>query len=147
TVMPWMKENNLNASMQYYLQPLPEIHLNNDFSYDISPAGNKAYVYIYGFVALFILLIACINYMNLSTARSSKRAKEVGLRKVIGAHRSQLIWQFVGESVFITLLAILVALALVELLLPYFNALTEKNFSLADFGNGPFMLVLLLIVV
>src|SRR5690606_27150613 len=87
------------------------------------------------------------NYMNLSTARSSKRAKEVGLRKVIGAHRSQLIWQFVGESVFITLLAILVALALVELLLPYFNALTEKNFSLADFGNGPFMLVLLLIVV
>ncbi|MFC5271877.1 ABC transporter permease [Adhaeribacter terreus] len=146
TVVPWMRENKLNASMQYHMQPLPDIHLNNEFSYDISPAGNKAYVYIFGFVALFILLIACINYMNLSTARSAKRSKEVGLRKVIGAHRSQLIRQFVGESVFITILAILVALALVELLLPFFNALTEKNFSLANFFNGPFLLVMALIV-
>ncbi|HSI89645.1 MAG TPA: FtsX-like permease family protein, partial [Adhaeribacter sp.] len=146
TIVPWIKENKMNASIRYYAQPLADIHLSSEFTYDLSPAGNKAYVYIFGFVAFFILLIACINYMNLATARSAKRAKEVGLRKVIGAHRSQLVKQFVGESVFITLLAILVALALVEVLLPYFNSLTEKQFSLRYFTNGPFLLVLLLIV-
>ncbi|KAA9340555.1 ABC transporter permease [Adhaeribacter soli] len=147
TVVPWMKENRLTASMKYHLQALPDIHLDNSFTYDLSPAGNKSYVYIFGIVALFILLIACINYMNLATARSAKRAKEVGLRKVIGAHRSQLIKQFVGESVMLTALAILVALALVELLLPYFNSLTEKNFTLSYFSNASFLVVLLLIIV
>ncbi len=146
TVVPWMQENKLAASLKYGLQPLPEIHLDNTFTYDISPAGNKAYVYIFGFVAFLILLIACINYMNLSTARSAKRAKEVGLRKVIGAHRSQLVKQFIGESVLLTFLAILVALALVELLLPYFNSLTEKNFTFSYFGNGSFLLILVLII-
>src|SRR5688572_5044871 len=146
TIVPWMKENKLEASLNYSLQPLPDIHLDNTFTYDISPAGNRSYVFIFGFVAFFILLIACINYMNLSTARSAKRAKEVGLRKVIGAHRSQLIKQFIGESVLLTFLAIMVALALVELFLPYFNSLTEKNFSLSYFGNGSFLVILVFIV-
>lgn len=146
TIVPWMKENKLAASLQYHLQPLPDIHLDNTFSYDISPAGNRSYVFIFGFVAFFILLIACINYMNLSTARSAKRAKEVGLRKVIGAHRSQLVKQFIGESVLLTFLAILVALALVEIFLPYFNSLTEKNFSLSYFGNGSFLVILVFII-
>ena len=145
TVQPWMKENNLEASLKYNLQPLPDIHLDDTFTYDISPAGNRSYVFIFGFVAFFILLIACINYMNLSTARSAKRAKEVGLRKVIGAHRSQLIKQFIGESVLLTFLAIMVALALVELFLPYFNSLTEKNFSLSYFGNGRILIVMVFI--
>jgi putative ABC transport system permease protein len=147
TIVPWMKDNKLNASVRYYLQPLRDIHLDNSYSYDLSPAGNKAYVYIFGFVALFILLIACINYMNLSTARSAKRAKEVGLRKVIGAHRSQLVRQFVGESILLTVLAILVALALVELMLPYFNTLTEKNFTISFFGSPAFFGALLLIII
>lgn len=146
TIVPWMQENKLAASLTYNLQALPEIHLDNSFSYDISPAGNRSYVFIFGFVAFFILLIACINYMNLSTARSAKRAKEVGLRKVIGAHRSQLIKQFIGESVLLTFLAILVALALVEIFLPYFNSLTEKNFSLSYFGNGSFLVILFFII-
>jgi putative ABC transport system permease protein len=143
---PWIKENKLSASVKYHLIPLEEIHFNTDFTYDISPSGNKAYVYVFGFVAVFILLIACINYMNLATARSAKRAKEVGLRKVVGANRLQLIRQFIGESVFITFLAILVALALVELLLPYFNSLTEKEFSLTYFSNPAILLALLVIV-
>jgi putative ABC transport system permease protein len=145
-IAPWIKENKITASVKYHLIPLRDIHFNTDFTYDISPAGNLKYVYIFGFVAVFILLIACINYMNLATARSAKRAKEVGLRKVIGAHRSQLVKQFVGESVFITFLSILVALALVELLLPYFNSLTEKEFSLAYFSNPAILLALVVIV-
>ena len=146
-VAPWSEENKVSARLRFSLQPIADIHLNPDRTYDISPAGNKSYVYIFGLVAVFILLIACINYMNLATARSAKRAREVGLRKVVGAHRSQLIWQFVGESILITLLAILLAVASVEVMLPFFNALTGKNFTHAAFTNIGFITTLALIVV
>lgn len=135
-VTPWIKENKLNAAMSFVLQPLPSIHFDTVFSSDLAPAGNINYIYIFAAVAVFLLLIASINYMNLATARSSKRAKEVGLRKVVGAYRSQIIWQFIGESLFITLLAVVLALALVQILIPSFNALTDKNFD-ANFFLQP----------
>jgi putative ABC transport system permease protein len=146
TVNPWLKENELTASVNFSLQPIREIHLSPEWQGGLTPAGNKAYVYIFSFVAIFILLIACINYMNLATARSANRAREVGLRKVVGAHRSQLIRQFIGESVLVTLFALVLALALVEILLPHFNQLTDKNFRFTYFADSNFLLALLAIV-
>jgi len=145
-VTPWIKENELNASMRFVVQPLRSIHFDTVFGADLSPAGNIAYVYIFGAVALFLLLIACINYMNLATARSAQRAKEVGMRKVVGAYRSQIIRQFLGESVLLTLIAVLLALALVQLLIPTFNTLTGKNFTSNFFLQWEFMFLLLAVV-
>lgn len=146
-VAPWSEEYKVSARLKFFLQPIAAIHLTSDRTYDISPAGDKSYVYIFSLVAVFILLIACINYMNLATARSTKRAREVGLRKVVGAHRSQLIWQFIGESVLITLLSIILAVASVEIMLPFFNELTDKNFTHAAFTDAGFIGTLALIVV
>ena len=145
-VNPWIKENNLNAQMAFFVQPLETIHFDTRFGHDLTPPGNISYVYIFSAVALFLLLIACINYMNLSTARSAKRAKEVGMRKVVGADRSQIIRQFLGESVLLTLIAVLVALALVQVFIPTFNTLTEKQFTSDFFMQWQFLLVLLIIV-
>ncbi|MDX5397745.1 MAG: FtsX-like permease family protein, partial [Hymenobacteraceae bacterium] len=146
-IKTWVAENAPGQDIRFSLQPLESIHFDTDFGYDISPAGNKQYVYIFSFVAVFVLLIACINYMNLSTARSSKRAKEVGMRKVIGAYRSQIIRQFIGESVFMTLIAVVLALALVELSLPFFNELTGKSFNSKYLLQPEFLLALLAILV
>src|SRR5260221_14498366 len=92
--------------------------------------GRIEYVRLFSMVAIFILLIACINFMNLATARSAKRAKEVGVRKVVGAGRSVLIGQFVGEAMLLTLFSIIIAVVLVVVLLPVFNSLTGKQLSL-----------------
>ncbi|WP_347158544.1 ABC transporter permease [Pontibacter chitinilyticus] len=146
-VNPWIKENDLTGTMRYVVQPLKSIHFATDYAADLSPAGNISYVYIFAAVAVFLLLIACINYMNLATARSAKRAKEVGLRKVVGAYRSQIIRQFLGESLFITLIAVVLALALVQIMLPTFNALTDKSFGSAFFLQWEFMGIILAIVV
>ncbi|WP_266204652.1 ABC transporter permease [Pontibacter kalidii] len=145
-VNPWIKENQLNAHMNFFVQPLQDIHFDNRFKHDLNPHGNLSYVYIFSAVAVFLLLIASINYMNLATARSAKRAKEVGLRKVVGADRSQIIRQFLGESVLLTLIAVLLALALVQIFIPSFNNLTEKNFSSDFFLQWEFGLVLVTIV-
>jgi len=117
------------------LQPLIGIHLHSDLENEIAPTGNIAYVYIFSAIAAFILLIACINFMNLATARAASRAKEVGLRKVIGAQRSQLVKQFLGESLFYTALALLLAIALVEFFLPIFNELTGKQITSRYLNN------------
>ena len=90
-----------------YLQRLTDIHLYSDLNFDLSPGGDISYVYIFGAIALFMLLIACINFMNLSTAGASRRAKEVGIRKVIGSGKKQLIGQFLAESVVLTFLSLL----------------------------------------
>jgi putative ABC transport system permease protein len=112
-----------------YLQKLTDIHLKSNLEGEIGPTGDESYVYIFSAVAVFILLIACINFMNLSTARSENRAKEVGIRKVVGARRLQLIRQFLGESTIFTLFASVIAGIAVLFLLTPFNTIAEKNIS------------------
>jgi len=113
-----------------YLQPLKDIHLRSHFKFDMEGHGDIHYVYIFSLTALFILLIACINFMNLATARSAGRAKEVGIRKVIGARRSQVIKQFFSETLVLTLVAFLVSMGIVIVLLPAFSTLSGKELSL-----------------
>jgi putative ABC transport system permease protein len=110
----------------YHLQPLTRIHLYSQQDYGINRYGDIGQVYLLSAIAAFILLIACINFMNLSTARSASRAKEVGIRKVVGAYRRQLIRQFLGESVLLAFLAMLMAMGLAELTLPAFNTLIGR---------------------
>ncbi|MBN2018406.1 MAG: ABC transporter permease [Candidatus Cloacimonetes bacterium] len=117
------------------LQPLKDIHLHSHFTFDDDNSGDTAFIYIYSAVALFILLIACINFMNLSTARSASRAREVGMRKVIGAERSRLIRQFLGESIFMSLLGLIIALVLIEFLLPVFNTLINVKLTYSIVKN------------
>ena len=89
----------------YWLQPLLDIHLNANIRDNLQPTrGNIIYIYVFSSIALFILLIACINFMNLSTARFANRSKEVGVQKVLGSRKSQLVWQFIGESILLVLL-------------------------------------------
>jgi putative ABC transport system permease protein len=120
--------DQINAGFRLHTTPLAETHYLRGFDSD-QPTGNMAYVYIFSAVALFILIIAAINYMNMATARSSRRAREVGLRKVTGAYRSQLIWQFISESLFMAIAALIIAVAVVVILLPDFNGLAEKSFT------------------
>ncbi|PSL23381.1 ABC transporter permease [Chitinophaga ginsengisoli] len=115
----------------FFAQPLLDIHLHSHYMLDVPGQGNIDYVMISSLVAIFILLIACINFMNLSTALSSQRAKEVGLRKTIGAERFQLILQFMGESLLITSVSLLIAIVFAALLLPLFNDLTSKRISIS----------------
>jgi putative ABC transport system permease protein len=117
---------------QLFIQPVTDIYLHSDLDNEIAPNGNITYLYILGSIALFVLLIACINFMNLSTARSLKRAKEVGVRKVLGAEKKSLIYQFLGESTLMSCLALLLALLIAYLILPLFNNLTQKNITLFD---------------
>ena len=118
----------------YSLQPLKDIHLNSDLQFEINPGGSKASVIIFSIIAVFLILIASINFMNLSTASASKRATEVGIRKVAGAERIRLRWQFITESFLTTLLAIVLAVVLVELFLPAFNNLAGKDLRLGSLG-------------
>lgn len=119
----------------YFLQPLTGIHLYSHLEGELEPNGNAAYVYGFAIIAFAILLIACINFMNLATARSTKRAREVGIRKTLGSGRAQLIRQFLGETIFMSFISILIALAAVKLLLPYFNNFAGKQLALSVFGN------------
>lgn len=115
-----------------YLQPLTDIHLHSNLMpmTELEPPGDLRYVYIFAAVAVFMLLIACINFMNLSTASASKRAREVGIRKVLGSAKTDLVRQFLLESILLTAFALLLGLVLVYLTLPVFNHLTGKNLSL-----------------
>ena len=120
----------LGISKQLFIQPLKNIYLHSDLDNEIAPNGNITNLYILGSIALFVLLIACVNFMNLSTARSGKRAKEVGIRKVMGAEKKFLVYQFLGESVMMSFFALLLALLVAYALLPFFNNLTQKNLTL-----------------
>ncbi len=126
----------------HYLQPLTSIHLHSDLDYEIQKNNKIATVYIFGIVGILILFIACINFMNLATARSAKRAREVGMRKVLGAERAQLIKQFIGESILISLIAVFISIFLIELLLPLFNSFSEKSLTFGFIAN-PFLLLIL----
>ncbi len=113
------------------LQKLTDIHLYSHTDFEAEPNGDINRVYIFSAIALFILLIACINYMNLSTARSALRAKEIGIRKVVGARKKELIIQFLGESVLLTWSAIIIAFVLLYLLLPWLNKISSQNLSVS----------------
>lgn len=126
-----------------FIQPLEDIYLHSDFGFEIAPNGNIKYLYIFTSIAAFLLLIACINFMNLSTARSEKRAKEVGLKKVIGAGRGSLITQFLSESIIMSALGLVFALLLIQLFIPIFNQITDKKLSLLQFPNVFFWLIAL----
>jgi putative ABC transport system permease protein len=113
----------------YHATPLTDIHLHSNKSYEIEANGDITYVYIFSVIAIFILLIACVNFMNLSTARSANRAKEVGIRKVAGSLRTHLITQFLTESVLLSFFSLLLAILIAALLLPLFNQLAVKDMS------------------
>jgi putative ABC transport system permease protein len=117
-----------------FLVPLKKIHLDEEVKSNVTPGGSILYLYILASIALFTLLIACINFMNLATAQSSKRSAEVGIRKVLGAEKKFLVFQFLGESVLMSLLALMLAFVFTELLLPVFNYVADKNLSLT-FSN------------
>jgi putative ABC transport system permease protein len=135
--------NSIGGSARYDLQPLASIYLHSKLENELERTGDIAYVWLFSGIGLFILLLACLNFMNLSTARSANRAKEVGLRKVVGAQRTQLIKQFIGESMIMTFLAILLSLLLVFFTLPLFNAISGKSLSMGYLSNPMLLLGLL----
>jgi len=114
----WAQMLKDGSAYQFHLQPLTDIHLRSHLDGEIEENGNSTYVYIFTVIAFFILVLAAINYMNLATARSAKRAKEVGVRKTLGSSRSNLIGQFLSESTIFTLIAAIIAVLLVQLGLP-----------------------------
>jgi len=120
----------LNIKIEYVLEPITDIHLNSTNAGEPEPTGSMAYVIIFGIVALFLILIAAMNYMNLATARSTKRAREVGLRKVVGSQREGLIFQFLTESTLLTVLSLVMSILLVLVMFPHFNQLAGKSFDL-----------------
>ena len=120
---------------EFLLQPLLDIHLNSHLDYEIEPNSDIKYVYIFSIIAGFILLIACINFMNLTTARSSTRSKEVGIRKVLGSNKARLVKQFLTESILLTFFAVLIAVVLVEVFLPSFGRLAGKDLHISFTDN------------
>jgi putative ABC transport system permease protein len=129
---------NYRNKIQFGLQPITEVHLSQDFRAQngLSDASNPMYSYILSGIALFIFLIACINFINLTIARSLKRAKEIGIRKVVGGARNQLVVQFLGESFILSFIAFVLALLLVQLVLPFFNTLANKALSFSYLLDG-----------
>ncbi|GAB3316742.1 ABC transporter permease [Larkinella ripae] len=115
--------------LTYFLEPLRRVHLYSEVEGNFEPNGDLLYLYIFGSVAVLILIIACVNYINLATSRAVERAQEVGVRKVLGAQRMQLFGQFIGESLLVTFTALALSLLLVYLSLPFFNALSDRSFS------------------
>lgn len=128
-------------NFEYLLQPLHDIHLKSDNYGGYETEGDITYVYIFTAIAAFILALACINFMNLSTARSANRAKEVGIRKVMGSFRAQIIYQFISESILITFLAGLIGLGLATVVIPFFNDFADRQMELSFVTNLPLVLV------
>lgn len=131
------------------IQPLTRIHLHSNLEGEFGPGGNVAYLFMLGSAALIVLLLACINFTNLTTARAATRTKEVGMRKVMGARRGQLIGQFFGEALIMTLAAFIIAIALVNLLMPAFNHIAGKDVHIHDLtdpllASGTLILMLLI---
>ena len=140
-VPSFMKEEmaGKGATINFLLEPFESIHLHSPYD-SFTPNSNVVYIYILAAVALLILIIACSTYINLGTARSLERAKEVGVRKVIGAVRKQLFFQFMIESVLLCLFSVVLSLAVSAILLPFFNTLTERQLELSNLFSVPFIL-------
>ena len=144
TIEDFRKAGN---DFSYVLEPLKDIHLKGATQYNLEPPGSLTTVYIFAIIAILILVVAIINYVNLATAKSAARAKEVGIRKVSGGSKSGLIIQFLGESLIIVGIATLLALLLVFILMPSFNQLTGKDLSLGLINNIPGILSLVALVI
>ena len=140
----WLSSGNRYG---YYLEPLTGIYLDSEATMQMEPLGDKRYVIIFSLVAVFILIIACVNFMNLTTAKASNRAKEVGMRKVAGARRKQLITQFLSESVVLSFIALIVSLALVHLMMPTFNQITQKELSIPYLSEPLFIPSLIVLAI
>ena len=123
------------GAYSFFMQPVTDIHLRSHLEFEVEPNGDITYVYIFSIIALGILLVACINFVNLATARSSSRAREVGVRKTLGSNRPQLIRQFLAETILMSFLAVLLALLLVQIFLPVFNNLTGKEVAIPYLSN------------
>ena len=145
-VLPSWQGMGFNGSIRFDLEPLKDVHFNDTLIYDTPKKGNRAYVTLLAVVAVLILLIACINFINMSTAGATRRAKEVALRKVAGARKEQLVAQFIGGSTLVALLAIGVSLLLVMLALPAFGELSGKDIDAGRLLSGGFVGVLLLVL-
>ena len=145
-ISQWLIDEKLNYKLNFKIIELTEIHLNTDFDYDFKGSTNVKYLYIFGIVSIFILLLACVNYINLATARNMKRAKEVGIRKVVGARFWQLMGQFLFESFFTVLIALILGLIFVEIWLPYLNKLMDGNLLFYNKVTGNVEAVVLVIV-
>jgi len=131
----------------FHLQPIKVIHLRSKLEKEIGPNSDIAYIYIFSFTAVLILVIAGVNFVNLTTAQALKRMKEVGIRKVLGAQKRQLVKQFLGESLILTLFAGVVALSLLDLLLPFYNSISGKSFTFSQFTSVDNLLLLFFIVI
>lgn len=129
----------------YFFQPIRDIHLHSNLESEIKPNGNITYVYVLIAIAAFLIIIACVNFMNLATARSAARAREVGIRKIVGSTKGLLIRQFLFESLITSLISVVVAATWVQLLLPVFNRLTQKQLAI-HYLQDPFNLVFLLAI-
>ena len=127
------------------MTPVTKIHLYSTLQYEFLPGGNVQYVYIFSAVALFILIIACINFMNLTTARSANRAKEVGIRKVLGTEKKDLVSQFLVECTLMVLISMFIAIGIAYLVLPLFNSVSSKSMSLLNLFS-PVILPLLILL-
>ncbi|ADB40574.1 ABC transporter permease [Spirosoma linguale] len=136
------EEMSAGSYLTYNLEPLRRVHLHSDVEGSFEPNGDLTYIYIFGSIALLILLIACVNYVNLATSRAVERAQEVGVRKVMGALRGQLFGQFIGESVIVTSIALVLALLLAALALPVFNDLSDRQFSVSSWFEPGNLLLL-----
>jgi putative ABC transport system permease protein len=131
--LTWSDQDYQSLAVKHYsfrLQPVTDIHLHSKLHWELEPNGNIEYIYILGAAALLTLIIACVNFMNLTTAKSAERAKEIGVRKTLGAFRSQLAIQFLAESVTLSVLSILIGIILVEGTLPFFNAVSGLTFQI-----------------
>lgn len=142
----FLQADDAEASMKLYLRSVEDIHLC-DLMWGIEPSGSQTSVYIFSIVAILILVIACFNFMNLSTAMAGKRSLEVGVRKTMGAGKRQLVSQFLGESLLISILAFIIALVVIEFILPSYNVFANKSLSLLSLGNAQNLLLLASIIV
>src|SRR5690606_39487767 len=127
------------------VQKANDIHLTSHLELEFEQNGNIHHVYLFSFIAVLILLIAIINFMNLATARAANRGKEVGLRKALGAHRTMLMGQFVGEAMMTSILSLVLAIGMISLALPWFNEITGKTVDMGIFSNHAMVGALLIL--
>ena len=142
-IVDFIKEHSSITSTKLYVQPVKKIHLHSQLVADVEDNGSIKHVYIFSIIAFFVLLIACINFMNLTTAHAARRAKEVGMRKISGAKRGQIVNQFLGESIILSFFSLILAVCIVLVLLPAFNSLSGKEMTFDMISSASIFLILI----